>query len=147
MDGIATLLHPAFFALGAALLAGAGLYLLLRRGRGGDPDVFALLRETDPQRQAAGLAKLGHFWIRLRARHRSTLSALVIPALAVVIAFSFSGFLWLLTPYAPRSLMRTHPLTCAQARALGYADAQRGWEGYFAHLDADGDGISCESLR
>jgi hypothetical protein len=46
----------------------------------------------------------------------------------------------------PSGLMRAYPLNCAQARAMGYANAQIGKPGYFRHLDRDRDGISCEPV-
>lgn len=145
MVSIAALIHPSYVALAAALCALAALVLLLQRPRPRDPDAITLLRETG----AAGGRRRWSLLARLRSwggRARRSLRHLAIPSLAVVVAIGFSGFLWLITPYAPRGLMRVHPMNCAQARAMGFADARIGTEGYFRHLDADNDGISCESV-
>lgn len=73
---------------------------------------------------------------------------IVLPFLAVLGALAFTGALRLIAPYVPASLTRAYgvPRNCAQARAMGYASARIGTPGYFRHLDADGDGISCEPL-
>lgn len=70
--------------------------------------------------------------------------ALKLPALAILGGITIPLALWLLSPYVPRALTTAHPATCAQARALGHGNARIGTAGYFAHLDRDGDGISCE---
>jgi hypothetical protein len=36
------------------------------------------------------------------------------------------------------------PRTCEEARELGFGAVQRGQRGYFAHLDANKDGVSCD---
>ncbi len=69
---------------------------------------------------------------------------LAVPTLAIAIGFGVVLVLWLGSPYAPAALMRAYPLTCFQARAMGYGNAAIGTPGYFAHLDRDSDGISCE---
>jgi hypothetical protein len=145
MVGISALVHPSYVALAAAVCALLALVVLMRRPRPREPDVLTLLRETD----AAAGRRRWSLVARLRrwgARARRSVRHVAIPSLAVVVAIGFSGFLWLVTPYAPRGLMRAHPMNCAQARAMGFADARIGTEGYFRHLDADNDGISCESL-
>lgn len=74
--------------------------------------------------------------------------AIALPFLAVLGGLAFTGALRLVAPYIPTSLTRAYgtPRTCAQARAMGFASARIGSPGYFRHLDADGDGISCEPL-
>lgn len=71
-----------------------------------------------------------------------------LPVLAALGGLGFTGALWLAAPYIPSSLTRGvyYPRTCAQARAMGFGNARVGEPGYFRHLDADGDGISCEPL-
>lgn len=91
--------------------------------------------------------------VALAARNRSlprglrrVVSALRLPVGAALGALAFLAVLWLIRPYVPAWMTQGHgtPRTCAEARAMGYANARRGTPGYFAHLDADGDGISCE---
>jgi hypothetical protein len=36
------------------------------------------------------------------------------------------------------------PRTCEEARELGFGAVQRGQRGYFAHLDPNKDGVSCD---
>lgn len=74
--------------------------------------------------------------------------SIALPFLAVLGALAFTGALRLVAPYIPASLTGASvvPRNCAQARAMGYASARIGTRGYFRHLDADGDGISCEPL-
>jgi hypothetical protein len=74
-------------------------------------------------------------------RWRRRLSPL---GLAIVIGLSFVLVLWLVSPYAPSALIRAYPLNCVQARAMGHGNASIGTPGYFAHLDRDRDGTSCE---
>jgi len=72
-----------------------------------------------------------------------------LPATAVLVAACVLMTLWLVRPYVPGWMIRGHvfaPRTCAQAQAMGYGTARIGTPGYFAHLDADGDGWSCEPL-
>ena len=67
--------------------------------------------------------------------------------LATLGGLAVGGGLWLAAPYlAPFVASGSPPVptTCAQARAMGYGTARIGQPGYFAHLDADRDGISCE---
>jgi hypothetical protein len=69
-----------------------------------------------------------------------------LPVLAALGGLGFTGALWLAAPQVPSSLTSNYPRNCAQARAMGYGNARIGQPGYFRHLDADGDGISCEPL-
>lgn len=72
---------------------------------------------------------------------------LPLPVLAALGGFGITGALWLAAPYVPSSLTTVYPRTCAQARAMGYGTTRVGEQGYFRHLDADRDGISCEPWR
>ncbi|MEO3474024.1 excalibur calcium-binding domain-containing protein [Roseomonas sp. CAU 1739] len=70
------------------------------------------------------------------------------PILAALGALGFCAVLWLLAPYVPASLKPAihTPRSCAEARAMGFGTARIGEPGYFRHLDADGDGWSCEPM-
>lgn len=93
---------------------------------------------------AAWLVSLRHRWWR-RLRWRPSIPLFVRAALG---GLGIGGLLYLVAPYARPFVtgVRTVPSTCAQARAWGYGTARVGEPGYFAHLDADWDGISCEPL-
>ncbi|GGJ29780.1 excalibur calcium-binding domain-containing protein [Neoroseomonas lacus] len=95
---------------------------------------------------AAGLAALMVARPALLRRPWRSRWGIALPFLAVLGALAFTGALRLVAPYVPASLTRAYgvPRNCAQARAMGYASARIGTPGYFRHLDADGDGISCE---
>jgi hypothetical protein len=142
--------HPAAFALAAAICAGLAVVILLTTRSKRETDVFKLLAQTSP---AAPGSILMHakarfrLWLgNWRRKRRRGLHPVAIPLLAALCGCAFVAFLWLISPFAPRSPMQAYPVNCAQARAMGFANAQRGWPGYFAHLDADGDGVSCEPL-
>jgi hypothetical protein len=140
--------HPAAFALGAAVSAALAVAILLAGRRKRRTNVFTLLAETAPGRRGDGeraLAARIRRWLG-RRRSRRGLHPAAIPVLAALGGCAFAGFLWLISPFAPRPLMQVHPLNCAQARAMGFGNAEIGWPGYFAHLDADKDGISCEPM-
>jgi hypothetical protein len=69
--------------------------------------------------------------------------------LAALGGLGVGGALWLVAPYlGPWLVTDAHrtPATCAEARAMGYGSARVGERGYFAHLDADRDGVSCEPV-
>lgn len=98
---------------------------------------------------AAWLVSLGrHRWRRLR-----WLPSIPLFVRAALGGLGIGGLLYLMAPYVRPFVItgaRPVPSTCAQARAWGYGTARVGETGYFAHLDADQDGISCEpppSLR
>lgn len=97
---------------------------------------------------AAGIAALMVGRPAMRRRLWRSRWGILLPFLAALGALAFTGALRLVAPYVPASL--THgsvvPRNCAQARAMGFASARIGTPGYFRHLDADGDGISCEPL-
>jgi uncharacterized membrane protein len=95
--------------------------------------------ETEHQRKAAIYARHARTLDR-RALQRRWRRVLTVPGLAIACII----LLWLVSPYAPPALMHTYPVNCAQARAMGYGNVRIGTPGYFAHLDRDGDGISCE---
>lgn len=117
--------------------------------------VVDLEAERERRRKAAIYARHGRAMDRRRAVRRWR-RVLTVPVLAIAGGLGLSLVLWLGNAYAPHALtrvypafappalMRAYPGTCAQARAMGYGNARIGTEGYFAHLDADGDGISCE---
>lgn len=113
----AVLFHPSApaVALGGAFLLALGAAWVVSR------------------RPGAGLPR----WVR----------GLRLPAFATLLASVFLLLLWLLQPHVPQWLNRAYlwaPRTCAEARAAGYSTARVGTPGYFRHLDADGDGVSCE---
>ncbi len=89
------------------------------------------------------LAGLTALVVARRGRMRLRLP---LPILAVFGALAFCGALWLIAPYLPAGLTRSTmtPRTCAQVVAMGFGTARIGEPGYFRHLDADQDGISCE---
>jgi hypothetical protein len=47
-------------------------------------------------------------------------------------------------PAEIRAKHRTARRSCDDARAVGLAPASKGYPGYWPHLDADNDGMSCE---
>lgn len=100
----------------------------------------------------AFLLALGAAWVASRrpgAGLPQWVRGLRLPAFATLLASAFLLLLWLLQPHVPQWLTRTYlwePRTCAEARAAGYGTARIGTPGYFRHLDADGDGVSCELL-
>ncbi|MBV1799404.1 excalibur calcium-binding domain-containing protein [Siccirubricoccus sp. G192] len=68
--------------------------------------------------------------------------------IALTAAIAGAGLAWLtvVNPWPVEVTVR-HGLAfrnCDAARAAGLAPAKRGQPGYWKHLDADGDGISCE---
>ena len=142
--------HPAAFALAAAICAGLAVVVLLTTRTKRQTDVFMLLAQTSPAAAGSILTRAKarlRLWLGNRRRKRRRgLHPAAIPLLAALGGCAFAAFLWLISPFAPRSLMQAYPVNCAQARAMGFANAQRGWPGYFAHLDADNDGVSCEPL-
>jgi hypothetical protein len=95
--------------------------------------------ETERQRKAAIYARHARAMDR-RTSLRRWRRVLTVPGLAVACILLF----WLVRPYAPPTLMHANPANSAQARAMGYGNVRIGTLGYFAHLDRDSDGISCE---
>ena len=91
-------------------------------------------------------------WVVLRGYHRAVglrwLGRVPLMVRAAVGGLGVGCVLWLAAPYLRPFVITVPPTpaTCAQARALGYGTARIGEPGYFAHLDADGDGFSCEPL-
>lgn len=145
MDYLAAFaLHPAALALAAAICAAVALVLLATGRKNRTPDVFALLEATKQPATGGAERQPPSLQARISPRLRRRLTAFATPFLGALGGVGFVGFLWLVSPYAPRALMEVRPATCAQARALGYGSARIGSPGYFAHLDADKDGISCE---
>jgi Excalibur calcium-binding domain len=83
--------------------------------------------------------------MRLRRVYRQTRLFILI-AIIAVIALKFIVDVFVLSPW-PVTVTLMHlqaRSNCDAARAVGLAPARRGEPGYWEHLDADGDGISCE---
>lgn len=101
---------------------------------------------------AAGLATGGAALVLSRPGAVAWLSrarwGIARPFLAALGALGFCAALWAIAPYVPAGLKRVihTPRTCAEARVMGFGTARIGEPGYFRHLDADGDGWSCEPL-
>jgi hypothetical protein len=71
--------------------------------------------------------------------------------LTLLAVVTFLGIAYLVNPPAPspwsQDMTRRHHearRNCNAARAVGLAPARRDEPGYWNHLDADNDGISCE---
>jgi hypothetical protein len=104
----------------------------MQRSDFGDPEV-------ERRRKAAIYVQHARALDR-RTSMRRWRRVLTVPGLTIACIL----MLWLVRPYTPSALMHAYPVNCAQARAMGYGNARIGTPGYFAHLDRDGDGISCE---
>lgn len=95
----------------------------------------------------AGLV-LGCLAFLVSTGQRLRLPGLPLPLFATLLGLGIGGALWLVAPLVTPLVAETRaaPRNCAEARALGFGNARRGEVGYFAHLDADRDGISCEPM-
>jgi hypothetical protein len=160
MSDIGGFAQPLLFGLGA--LACVALAILLWRG---DRDAGARAADALPRAGPVNAEAPAGFLTRWAMRRRATtwarhdrarrrrlrlrrsVPALSLVALAVTAG---TGVLLLPDPPQPGAAQRRdgllHPRNCQEARRLGYGNAIRGEVGYFAHLDADNDGISCEPL-
>jgi hypothetical protein len=80
------------------------------------------------------------------AKHRSWSGALAVVRLAAIAAYIVYTWVWRSNLW-PSEQVRSQAASitdCASARRMGIAPLYKGFPGYSASLDRDGDGIACE---